>query len=121
MENLITLLWEMDKDQSFACLTVTPVKTPTRCYYECREEIVVQPYPNPIGFGGMWTQSYPERPEEAIAHFNKRVEPLKAHGLDRIEIKEMDEEFRDDPKPREIAKPIEAVEQSIYSQLSLFG
>jgi len=115
MENLITLLWEMDKEKSFACLTITPVRAPTRCYYEGREEIVVQPYPNPISYGGMWGQSYPESLEKAITDFNRWVEPLKAHGLENIEIKEMAEEFRDDPKH------IEAVEQPMRSQLSLFG
>ncbi len=54
MPSLLDQLWELDKEQSYARLTITPIREGDKRYYQWREEVQISPYPNPFGFGGMW-------------------------------------------------------------------
>jgi hypothetical protein len=83
--------WRLDPDKSFAKMTVTPIVDNGDRYYLINEEIVINPYPNPLGMGGMWGHgSVKTRGEvkQEIKQFHKQLERWKARGLHRIDIKE---------------------------------
>ena len=97
MQNLLDRLWELDKEESFARLTITPVREGDKRYYQCNEEIVIRPYPNPMMWGGMWGGRVAHTREEikaVIKDFNWWVARAKELGLEKVEIIEMPEVTR---------------------------
>jgi len=54
MHNLLDQLWEPDKANSYARLTITLIKGANKGYYQWHEEVQIRPYPNPSGYGGQW-------------------------------------------------------------------
>ena len=92
--DLLDLLLVMDREKSFAQLTITPIVRGKEKYYQCTDEVKIEPYPNPLHFGGMWGSNI-VRTKEELERIKKEflgfVERYKRLGLERIEIKEMPE------------------------------
>ena len=89
MEDLFSRVWELDREKSYARLTIIPIVSGEDKYYQCNEEIVIKPYPNPKNFGGMWGGNVAHSQEEVeavIRDFNKWVALVKPWGLEKIEI-----------------------------------
>ena len=122
MPDLFDRVWEMDKEQSYARLTITPIITPEGKVYHYNEEIQVRPYPNPKMFGGMWGSGGAKDKKElerVIRGFNQMVERLKAEGLEKVEIEEMPEVTRAEYEARMPSKVEADKRGTLYKQPSL--
>lgn len=89
--------WRMDREQSYAQLRITPIIEGDRRYYLLDKTVEVRPYPNPIGFGGLWAHGVADDRAEVDRRINLfwlEVEKWKAKGLERIEVIEEPEETR---------------------------
>lgn len=88
MQSLLDQLWELDKEQSYARLTITPIREGDKRYYQWEDRVQIKPYPNPFGFGGMWgtgpawSEDEVQRKIEGFRHFLREWEE---RGL-KIEI-----------------------------------
>jgi len=112
--NLIDQLWELDKEESHACMTITPIKEGDKRYYHIREEIVIHPYPNPFGYGGEWGNGFAETEVEVlgrISFFRNQLKVWQTRGLERIEVKRMSEVARSEHDTREQREATEAVKR----------
>jgi len=81
--------WRMDRERSYAQLRITPIIEGDRRYYQLDETVEVKPYPNPLGFGGLWAHGVAgDRAEvdRRINLFLLEVEKWKVNGLERIEV-----------------------------------
>lgn len=90
MQSLLDQLWEMDKEESYARLTITPIATKNGKVYQWQEEIQIRPYPNPMSYGGQWGSGFAKDKQELdrlTLGFKAQLERLKAQGLEKIEIK----------------------------------
>ncbi|GEM_PF-4954567 len=89
MHNLLDQLWELDKENSYARLTITPIREASKGYYQWHEEVQIRPYPNPFGYGGQWGSgtAYSEAEIERLAkRFRRYLWEWQERGLERIEI-----------------------------------
>ncbi len=89
MQNLLDQLWELDKENSFARCTITPIREGDKRYYEWEQEMWIKPYPNPFGYGGFWAQGVAKTTEEVdrlISYFKSETERWQKHGLCKIDI-----------------------------------
>jgi len=80
---------EVDKEQSYARLTITPIKEKDREYYRYIEEVEIRPYPNAYGYGGQWgIGSFESKKEikKQIALFKRSLKEWQERGLEKIEI-----------------------------------
>ena len=80
---------EVNKEQSYARLTITPIKSGDREYYRFDEEVHIRPYPNAYGYGGQWGVGRIESEEELeklIASFKHYLREWQERGLENIEI-----------------------------------
>ena len=122
--------WELDPVQSHAYLTITPTVRGEERFFTLHEGLEIKPYPNPLGFGGMWGGSVAKDREELEQRKKKFLEylkPWKARGLVRITIKEEEEEeeivlpppLSDEQRKELLAKPIR-VRDKDHSQLQLW-
>jgi len=119
--------WRMDKEASFAKLTIEPVISAQHKFYRCDSSITVRPYPNPVTYGGMYGGSSAKDEgelEKVIASFNSEVDRLKKYGMERVEIERLPERVITEQP----ALAVEAVDPVTIPttakpqpQLSLFG
>jgi len=89
MTDLLDQLWELDKEDSFATLTIVPIKEGDDRYWEVMERIQIRPYPNPFGYGGQWGIGAARNEaeiEQEINHFYSYLQRWKEHGLGKIEV-----------------------------------
>ena len=89
MQNLFDQLWELDKENSFARFTITPVKEGSETKLLCEQELWIKPYPNPFSYGGFWAQGVAKTTEEVdrlLAYFKSETEKWQKHGLVKIDI-----------------------------------
>ena len=89
--------WRMDRERSYAQLRITPIIEGDRRYYQLDETVEVKPYPNPLGFGGLWAHGVADDRAEVDRRINLfllEVEKWKVNGLERIEVIEEAEEAR---------------------------
>jgi hypothetical protein len=89
MQSLLDQLWELDKEQSYARLTITPVREGDKRYYQWQEEIQIRPYPNPFGFGGMWGTGPAHSEDEVqrlITGFRHYLREWQGRGLEKVEV-----------------------------------
>ena len=89
MRSLLDQLWELDKEESFARMTITLVKEAGELKYLWEQEMWIKPYPNPFGCGGFWAQGVAKTGEEVdrlIAYFKSETEEWQKHGLCKIDI-----------------------------------
>ena len=80
---------EVDKEQSYARLTITPIKEKDRGYYQYSEEVEIKPYPNVWGFGGLWGMGNLDSEKEVkrqIALFKRFLKEWQERGLEKIEV-----------------------------------
>lgn len=80
---------EVDKKQSYARLTITPIKEKDREYYQYYEEVEIKPYPNVWGFGGLWGMGSLDSEKEVkrqIASFKRFLKEWQERGLEKIEV-----------------------------------
>jgi hypothetical protein len=80
---------EVDKEQSYARLTITPIKEKDREYYRYIEEVEIRPYPNAWGYGGQWGIGSLESKKEVkrqIALFKRSLKEWQERGLEKIEV-----------------------------------
>lgn len=70
MPDLLDQLWELDKENSFTRITVTPIRNGDEVYYRYDSECQIRPYPNPFSFGGFWGSGFAKTEEEV----NQRIE-----------------------------------------------
>ena len=89
MADLLDQIWELDKEDSYATLTIVPIKEgDVRCW-ELRERIQISPYPNPFGYGGqrgMGRTRDEAEIEQEINRFYGYLHEWKKHGLEKIEV-----------------------------------
>lgn len=86
MQSLLDQLWELDTENSFARMTITPIKEGGKLKYLWEEEMWIKPYPNPFGYGGFWAQGVAKTTEEVdrlISYFKSETERW---GLCKIDI-----------------------------------
>jgi len=79
----------MDKDKSYACLEITPVKTADGLIYNLNTSIKIESYPNPFMYGGMWGGSYAKTKEElqqAINDFEETASELRQNGMEKVTV-----------------------------------
>ena len=89
MQNLLDQLWELDKENSFARCTITPIREGAKRYYELEQEMWIRPYPNPFSYGGFWAQGVAKTTEEVdrlISYFKSETGRWQKHGLCKIDI-----------------------------------
>lgn len=89
MADLLDQLWELDKEDSFAILTIVPIKEGDDRYWELMERIQIRPYPNPFGYGGQWGMGRTNDEadiEQEINRFYGYLHRWQKHGLERIEV-----------------------------------
>lgn len=87
--DLLDQLWEMDKEKSFARLTISPIKEGDKSYYLFEQELWIKPYPNPFSYGGFWGQGTAKTTEELnriVSYFKEEVAEWQGRGLTKIEI-----------------------------------
>lgn len=88
--------WKLDTAQSHAYLTITPTVRGDERFFALHEGLEIKPYPNPLGFGGIWGGSIAkdrEELEQRIKKFLEYLESWKARGLVRITITEEEKEL----------------------------
>ena len=81
--------WRLDPEKSFARLTITPVGEGDNTYYDIDEVIEIRPYPNPFGFGGMYTMGGLKSEAEVkkqIGWFKDWLKVWQERGLTNVEI-----------------------------------
>ena len=79
----------VDKEQSYARLTITPIMNGDREYYRFDEEVQIRPYPNAWGYGGQWGMGNLESKKEVkrqIALFKRFLKEWQERGLEKIEV-----------------------------------
>ena len=89
MQNLLDQLWELDKENSFARCTITPVKEGSETKLLWEQELWIKPYPNPFSYGGFWAQGVAKTTEEVdrlLAYFKSETKKWQKHGLVKIDI-----------------------------------
>ena len=89
--------WRMDRERSYARLRITPIIEGGRKHYQLDETVKISPYPNPLGFGGLWGMGYADDRAEVDRRINRfllDIEKWKAQGLERIEVIEEPEMTR---------------------------
>jgi len=89
MPSLFDQLWEMDKGESYARLTITPIREGDKRYYQWDEVIQIRPYPNPFGYGGQWGMGAVQGEDEVqglIKQFWRCVKKWQERGLQKIEV-----------------------------------
>ncbi len=94
MPDLLDQLWELDKEDSFARLTIVPIKEGDDRYWELTERIQISPYPNPFGYGGQWGMGRTHNEadiEQEINRFYGFLQRWQKHGLEKIEVVRMPE------------------------------
>jgi len=118
--------WRMDKEASYATLTIQPLITPQGKFYACSGSIKIEPYPNPVMYGGMYSHASAENEgelEKVIASFNSEVDRLKQYGMERVEIERLPERvITEQPALAvEAVEPVTIPTAKPQPQLSLFG
>ncbi len=89
MPSLFDQLWELDKEESYARLTITPIREGDERYYQWDEAIQIRPYPNPFGYGGQWgmgdaqSEDEVQRLTEVFRHYAKE---WQERGLEKVEV-----------------------------------
>jgi hypothetical protein len=94
--------WKMDKEKSFARLTITPVRKSDSLTYKYTTEVKINPYPNPFSWGGFWGMGAANTKEEldqAITRFKAEGERLKANGMEKIEVITEPESVKAEQRP----------------------
>lgn len=89
--------WRMDRERSYAQFRITPIIERGRKRYQLDKTVEIRPYPNPLGFGGLWGMGYADDRAEVDRRINLfllEVEKWKARGLERIEVIEEPEMTR---------------------------
>jgi len=118
----------MDKEKSFARLTITPIKEGDKSYYLWEQELWIKPYPNPFSYGGFWGQGVAKTTEELntiVNYFKSEVAEWQERGLIKIEIIHQPEmtkvAYKNQIRAEESQKDIEAGKKptSQTTQLSL--
>jgi len=128
MHNLLDQLWELDKEESYARLTITPIREGNERCYLWQEEIQIRPYPNPFGYGGQWGTgtAYSEAEIEQLAEgFRRYLRKWQERGLERIEVIRKPEttetEYKNERRQEWLERHPEAANATgkLSSQLSL--
>ncbi|MCL0057750.1 hypothetical protein M1N05_01590 [Dehalococcoidales bacterium] len=89
MPSLLDQLWELDKEESYAHLTITPIREGDKRYYQWDEAIQIRPYPNPFGYGGQWGMGAAQSEDEVqrlIKGFRHYLKKWQERGLEKIEV-----------------------------------
>lgn len=81
--------WGLDPEESLAEFEITAIQFPGRIVYSFTDALRINPYPNPLGFGGMWgtggARSVPELMER-LRSWREMLRPWEARGLTRIKV-----------------------------------
>jgi len=92
-KSLLDQLWELDKEESYARVTITPIKPikpGEKVKYHWDEAIQIRPYPNPFSYGGQWGSGVASTREEVERHiisFKEYIMDWQKHGLEKVEIR----------------------------------
>lgn len=81
--------WGLDPGESLAEFEITAIQFPGRIAYTFTDTLRINPYPNPLGFGGMFgiggAGSVPELIKRLRA-WREMLRPWEARGLTRIRV-----------------------------------
>ena len=85
-------VWQLDPVKSFALFEWGMVIRGEETFYRISESLEIRPYPNPIGFGGMWGGSSVKTLEELAVSKDKFFQYCRQYeslGITRFEEKEL--------------------------------
>jgi len=81
--------WRLDAAESSAEFEITAIQFPERIAYSLTDRLVIHPYPNPTGFGGMYGTGGAGSVSdlmERLRGWREMLRPWEARGLTRIKI-----------------------------------